>query len=167
MRRSLNSTCFLDIVQLMKWNEHLFYAQIVIILPNLNRLPTFYPLCFPCQEMSVRVSLMWSGFFVCLFLPAPLPLGHCYHFVATTFLFMLTSKPSPSFSTRKLVSQMVSGSIVCLHAHDQWDLLCLHLQLTTDFTSGVITFCFCAVLSSLLANSLFWVSMLYEFITGR
>lgn len=50
----------------MKWNKHLSYAQIVILLSNLNQLPTFYPLCFPCPEMS-ESSFNVKWFFVCLF----------------------------------------------------------------------------------------------------
>lgn len=155
MRSSLNSACFLAIVQLMKWNEHLFYAQIVILLPNLNQLPTCYPLCFPCQEMS-ESSFNVKWFFVCLFFASTTSSGTLLSFRYNHFPIYVDQ-----YAFTEFLHQVTSLSI------GQWQhclstcpcpgrsyLLCLHLHLTTDFTSRVITFYFCAVLSSLLANSL-------------
>lgn len=117
-----------------------------IVIQLLDQLPRFYLLNSQCHEISLKYFS--EGFFTGKLLLVSLLLRH----LQSLFSFMLISPPLLSFfGYRSRIFQMVAMSTFPWLAISPLT----PFMLDPNFTSCAIAFHFCAVLSSVLSNSLF------------
>lgn len=144
IKSSFDTACLLLFVQLITQSEH--FGELSYCCVRLNQLSTFYSLCFQCWEIPLTVPLMRY----CLPL-VPLPLGHLHSFCKSFFIYV----------DKLAFTNSLIGSLRYSWPAFPWSAITFTIPfiLPSNFIPSIITFCFLAILWSLLANSLFHFSI--------
>lgn len=134
---------------------------------RLDQIPTFYPLYFEYQEISLESSFNRQGFFVFwVFLLVSLPLGHLHPFCHTTCLIYVNKFTFAKFRWLHIYS-LPNGKGIPIPMVSYFFYNYLYISFEFHFQHFIITLFLCWSFSfftlSFLVNSLFQLPIFVKY----